>query len=133
MRFLILSVCLVFFPVSVAALDCDINPDSKIIAYSDLIVRAQIKEIDLKSILHDFPKHITFKILEIYKGPENPPNIITAKLHHIYDTWGPDLEEGQVGGFMFTQKSDGEWLYFGPGACSYISEKAWINLRKDAN
>jgi len=79
-----------------------------------------------------FQKNITFQILEIYKGPENLPNTIKAKLPHEYITWGPHLETGQAGEYMFTHDSDGEWQYAGPGACAYLSEEAWIKLRKDA-
>jgi len=58
MRFLIscVLVCFVFLPVSVAALFCDIIIDSEVIARSDLIVRAEIKNIEVKNPSHDFPK-----------------------------------------------------------------------------
>jgi hypothetical protein len=119
------------------ALSC-IEPNPEVIPQNELIVRAKILEI--KTALHvpylQDAEHqddiITFEILDVYKGPQDLPEKITATFSRIMKTWGPKFTAGEEGEFLFDRAQSGEWQYAGPGGCTFVSEKAWEVLRAGA-
>lgn len=115
------------------ALSCA-EGDKNFIPDNELIVRAKILSIRHGFYIpfiqdpQDRDEIITFEILDSYKAPVEMPDIFEARFTRFFQTWGPDLKEGQEGEYLFG-KEDGQWTYQGPGGCTFVSDGAWEALR----
>ena len=117
------------------ALSCAAMEDSFILEQADLIAKAKITNISKPfevPYLRENPDHkVTFEILDVYKGDQGLLNTqITADFPAFMVTWGPDLNVGEQGEFLFSyNEKEKTWWYKGPGGCTYLSEGAWEKLR----
>lgn len=109
-----------------------------IIPRNELIVKARV--LDMKTEMHipflqdanDADDVITFEVIDFYKAPNSMPRTFKAHMSRFYKTWGPDLQVGQIGEYLFDARKAGGWDYAGPGGCNYYSEKEWQTLRENA-
>lgn len=138
MKFLVLFLSFLTISSSAFALSC-MQPDPQHVTESaDLIVKARVLNIKKPLIKTTFNQYydemIEFKILQIYKVGslkiEVPP-ILNVKFPSFMRVWGPDLQEGQEGEYLFQKQGNG-WVYAGPGGCSFLEESEWEKLRANA-
>ena len=120
------------------ALSCAQPDDQQIIENSDLIVKARITDIEEPLKILNNPrsdKIITFGIEQVYRGDKDlAGQEIKAQFPNFMNTWGPQLEEGQEGEYIFDfNEKNEEWFYAGPGGCTFLSEPSWAKLRTHAH
>lgn len=141
MRYLALCMFVVFACASAPAyaLSCaSVEGAEDRVPQNELIVKARIASI--KTAIHipfiqkaeEQDEIITFEIIDLYKGPQNMPRTFDARFSRFYKTWGPRLQVGQEGEYLFDQKNGRAWQFSGPGGCNWVSEKAWQILREAA-
>lgn len=140
MRFLVFTLCMIYFlsPTTASALSCAPPSDPEAVPQNELIVRARLlerkTEAHIPLLEESFQKDdiLTFEVVSFYKAPADQSAIFKAHLSPLYKSWGPDLKPGIEGEYLFSLRKGGGWDYAGPGACTYVSEKAWQVLRENA-
>lgn len=134
---ILFTIILISFPIPALALNCTMpigGPDR--IPNADLIVRAHVTAmrpafyIPFITSNSDKETIVTLDLLDIYKGAENTPVTLDVRVKGLLQKWGPELKIGDTGEYLLDQK-DSEWIYSGPGFCTFVSEKAWAELRKN--
>lgn len=131
---------LMIFPTSSWALSCAVKDGAEdVIPQNELIVKAKV--LDIKTAPNiplireegEGDSIVTFEIVDLYNGPEKMPATFKAHFSNFYQKWGPHLEVGNTGEYLFSSRKLGGWDYAGPGGCNYYSEKAWQVLREKAH
>lgn len=119
------------------ALSCaSIEGAEDIMPQNELIVRAKVVSVVRKPHIplvqneYAVDDLVTFQILDVYRGPDQIPETIKTSRSSFYRSWGPHMEEGVEGEYLFDRKG-GDWVFAGPGGCTYYSEKVWQTLREE--
>ncbi|MCM2343527.1 MAG: hypothetical protein NDJ24_03125 [Alphaproteobacteria bacterium] len=140
MRFLKVILCcaLCLLASKAHALSCAPPPEPEVMPQNALIVKAQVLDIKVGGhipLIQD-ARHqdeiITFEVIDFYRAPVGQPKQFKAHLSPFFRSWGPHLQPGQQGEYLFNPREGGGWDYAGPGGCNYISEEMWGRLRQGA-
>ncbi len=122
------------WPSHAGALSCAESKED-FVPQNELIVKAKIVAIDEGPhipILRNPDQEdwvVTFEIVDAYRAPEGMPGTFDAAWTPFFRTWGAKLKLGQEGEYLFDRKGKDGWAYAGPGGCTFVSEKAWRQLR----
>lgn len=136
---IVLFVLLAFlYPTSNAlALSCLPPKPEDVIARADLIAHAEVQKIKpviaMPLVSEHFNKKdiITFKILAVYKGDKGlNDQIIKVRFSGLVKDWGPTFKQGDKGDYLFYKdEKSGEWVYQGPGGCTWLDPVVWEKLK----
>lgn len=140
MRFLNVMLCcaLLLAAPQAYALSCAPPPEPEVMPQNALIVKARV--MDIRPTGHipliEDPRQqdeiVTFEVIDFYKAPAGQPEKFKAHFSVFFKHWGPRLQPGQEGEYLFNPRAGGGWDYAGPGGCQYVSEEMWERLRQGA-